>query len=332
MLAVFPWSINLQTTAENNLNAPHVAASGILLTPAPAQRLVTFNVENDSVLVHLASEEVGRAITAQNSNMGATGQKIWMMIPDDSAFLRKINAVKDELEKHDNKMIVHATSLEQARLALELGAKLLVHSVQDQVVDDEFVELIVSSQAIYSPTLVVSRGYYNTYKAINGDGFEIKDPNGAVDDNTKSLLNGASRYKQLLDEDRLQNRIARFEASAPRNDSVMAANLKKLYDAGATIVVATDAGNPGTIHGISIYDEMEAMQRAGVAPEDLIVMATRNGALAMDRLEDFGTLESGKMADLIILDNDPEQDITNMRSITHVMRGGLLRAVDQAFE
>ena len=73
-----------------------------------------------------------------------------------------------------------------------------------------------------------------------------------------------------------------------------ALNLKKMYDAGALIAVGTDAGNPGTLHGISIYDEMEAMQKAGISPNDLIVMATRNGAIAMDRIDDFGTLESGK--------------------------------------
>jgi imidazolonepropionase-like amidohydrolase len=52
----------------------------------------------------------------------------------------------------------------------------------------------------------------------------------------------------------------------------------------------------------------------------------------MDRFNDFGTLENGKMADLIVLDKDPSKDITNMRSISHVMRGGLLRPVNEPFK
>jgi imidazolonepropionase-like amidohydrolase len=52
----------------------------------------------------------------------------------------------------------------------------------------------------------------------------------------------------------------------------------------------------------------------------------------MRRLDDFGTLEPGKMADLIVLDKDPSADAAHFRSITHVMRGGLLRPVDVAFE
>lgn len=74
------------------------------------------------------------------------------------------------------------------------------------------------------------------------------------------------------------------------------------------------------------------MQEAGIPPADLIVMATRNGARAMQRLDDFGTLEPGKIADLIVLDRDPSEDISNVRSITQVMRAGVVMPVNQSFE
>ena len=121
------------------------------------------------------------------------------------------------------------------------------------------------------------------------------------------------------------------EKNTNQLEATMKANLKKVFDAGIPIAVSTDAGNPGTLHGVSIFDEMEAMQDAGIPARDIIVMATKNGAATMGRIEDFGTLEKGKMADLIILDADPSEDMANMRSITHVMRGGLLREVKQPF-
>jgi imidazolonepropionase-like amidohydrolase len=108
---------------------------------------------------------------------------------------------------------------------------------------------------------------------------------------------------------------------------LMLANLKKLYDAGISIVVGTDAGNPGTLHGISIFDEMEMMQEAGIPAEDLIVMATKNGAESMRRLNDFGTIERGKLGNLIMMNEDPAEDISNMRSLTHVMIKGNLNEV-----
>ena len=104
----------------------------------------------------------------------------------------------------------------------------------------------------------------------------------------------------------------------------MADNLRRVRAAGATIVVATDAGNPLTFHGASIFGELEAMQAAGLSAADIVVMATRNGAQAMGRLKDFGTLEAGKLADLLVLAEDPRADVRAFRSLTHVMRGGRL--------
>ncbi len=328
----FNWSIDLQKTAENNLNAPHVAAAGALITPASEERISTFNTPNEKTMQHLASEEQGRKVVQENSLNGSTGIKIWSMRPDDPAFIKKIRAVADEVEKQDNKLIVHSTALDQAKLALELNAKLLVHSVQNVEVDQEFIDLMKSNGTVYTPTLIVGRGYYNTYRAILGEEFIMNDPNNTIDAKTRNMLENASLFQKFFNVGSLENSVARFESILDQREKLMAINLKKLYDAGALIAVGTDAGNPGTVHGISIYDEMEAMQRAGISAKDLIVMATKNGAVAMDRSNDFGTLATGKMADLIVLESDPAEDIKNMRSISHVMRGGLLRKASEPFE
>jgi imidazolonepropionase-like amidohydrolase len=104
----------------------------------------------------------------------------------------------------------------------------------------------------------------------------------------------------------------------------MGANLQRVRASGNTIVVATDAGNPLTLHGPSIYEEMEAMQAAGIPAPDIVVMATRNGARAMGRDGEFGTIEAGRIADLLVLTEDPRKDVRAFRSLTHVMRAGRL--------
>ena len=109
----------------------------------------------------------------------------------------------------------------------------------------------------------------------------------------------------------------------------MAENLRRVHAAGGTIVVATDAGNPLTLHGPSIHNEMEAMQAAGLPANDIIVMATRNGARAMRREQDFGTLEAGKLADLLVLAEDPRANVRAFRSLLYVMRGGKLYRQEQ---
>ena len=66
------------------------------------------------------------------------------------------------------------------------------------------------------------------------------------------------------------------------------------------------------------------MQAAGLSASDVLVMSTRNGALAMGRSKNFGTLEAGKLADLLVLAEDPRVNVRAFRALTYVMRGGKL--------
>jgi imidazolonepropionase-like amidohydrolase len=85
--------------------------------------------------------------------------------------------------------------------------------------------------------------------------------------------------------------------------------------------MGTDAGNPLTLHGPSVYREMAAMAEAGLSPMDVLVASTRNGARAMGR-NDIGTVERGKVADLVVLDANPLADVANYRRVSRVVRGG----------
>src|SRR5256712_6584181 len=90
------------------------------------------------------------------------------------------------------------------------------------------------------------------------------------------------------------------------------ANLKRVHDAGIPIALGTDAGNPLTLHGASVFMELEAMQAAGLTPLDVLVAATRTGARALG-LDSTGTGTAGGTADLVVLDADPPADIPNVR-------------------
>lgn len=328
----YEWSLDLPASAEENLNAPHVAAAGPLLTPVPQENLAIINTADSKQLIQLTSPELGRERVQRQTQLGATGIKIWMIALQDSVFMKSLDAVTEEVGLQDNKLIVHATSLDQAKEALRRGAKVLVHSVDDQPLDDEFVDLARKAGVIYCPTLVVARGYNNAAKALKND-FQVNDPNNVVDGETKNRINsGHLFFKYYPNPEKYEENLSREGEYLDGVEAMMAANLKRVYQAGIPIALSTDAGNPGTLHGISIYDELEAMQAAGLAPSDIIPMATRNGALAMERADDFGTLEAGKMADLIVLEEDPSADTSHFRSITHVMRGGVLRPVDEAFD
>ncbi|BFP43452.1 amidohydrolase family protein [Flavobacteriaceae bacterium GF1] len=326
----FHWSIDRQLEAENNLNAPHVAASGPFLSGVPEAYLDYLNTSEAKQMVYLASPEIGRKAVKNHTELGSTGIKIWGVFLQDANFMESLGAVADEAFQQGNKLIVHATQLNQAKAALNLGAKILVHSVDDFEVDDEFIQMAKSNDIIYQPTLIAPKGYLMAYTSLQHQ-IVMEDPNGVMDKRAKNLLKSTTKFRKFADSAFVAARIELFENLVSTRDSIVSINLRKMYDNGIKIAVGTDAGNPFTFHGISIYDEMEAMQDAGIPARDLIIMATKNGALAMDRLDDFGTLERGKLADLIILDKDPSRSISNMRSISHVMRGGKLRPVNKSF-
>lgn len=327
----FPWSVDLQASAEANPAAPHVAAAGPLVTPATMQLL---NTPADKTLVTLDSEETGRRTVKYLSALGATGVKLWQLDDDSEEYMNRVEAVADEASQQGMQVIAHATSLSQAKAAMRNGARLLVHSVQNTDVDQEFIDLAKEQGTIYTPTLVVGSGYSLAYRAAAGVAdYPMNDPMQCVDTKTREQLAGADRYSDhpRFTEGFLQ-RLRDFDIETDRVSEQNLANLKAVYDAGLPIAVGTDAGNPGTLHGPSIFDEMEAMQQAGIPAADLIPMATRNGADAMRRLDDFGTVEAGKMANLLILDEDPSADIANMRSRQRVMIKGNLLQVDQIQE
>jgi imidazolonepropionase-like amidohydrolase len=97
---------------------------------------------------------------------------------------------------------------------------------------------------------------------------------------------------------------------------------KMLYDHGVTIMSGTDIPNLGLIPGISLHHELELLVKAGINPLNVIKIATSNGAEALGILDDVGTIESGKQADMIILNANPIRNIRNIGAIEGVIEDG----------
>jgi imidazolonepropionase-like amidohydrolase len=117
-------------------------------------------------------------------------------------------------------------------------------------------------------------------------------------------------------------------------------NAQKLIAAGAVVTIGTDnywaaapefarATKPDTQnHGIGSIIAIEGLVELGMTPAQAIVAATRNGAIASRGLQQFGTIEAGKRADLLLLAADPLADIRNLRRVSTVLRDG--RVIDHA--
>ena len=98
--------------------------------------------------------------------------------------------------------------------------------------------------------------------------------------------------------------------------------VKSFKEAGVPIVAGTDAGNPGVVWGFSLHDEIELLVKAGLTTEEALASATRLPATWLGIEKKIGTVEVGKYADLILLDANPLEDISNTRKISGVFVNG----------
>jgi len=126
-----------------------------------------------------------------------------------------------------------------------------------------------------------------------------------------------------------QSRIRSSESAQTykRQLPVAMQNLKILAENGIPIVFGTDSGVATRFIGYFEHLEMEMMEVAGLAPDQILLSATKNCAGYLG-LEDVGTLEAGNWADFIVFDADPYVNIRNTRQIQAVYIGGLKVARD----
>lgn len=91
---------------------------------------------------------------------------------------------------------------------------------------------------------------------------------------------------------------------------------------GVPIVAGTDAGVSGVVWGFSLHDELALLAQAGLTPEEVLASATRLPATWLGMASEVGTVEVGKLADLVLLDANPLVDVTNTRQIAGVFVNG----------
>ena len=95
-----------------------------------------------------------------------------------------------------------------------------------------------------------------------------------------------------------------------------------LHRAGVPLLAGTDSPEPYCPPGFALHQELELLVESGLTPVQVITAATRNGALALHKQDELGTIEAGKRADLLLLDANPLEDVRNFRKIDRLMLDG----------
>jgi len=322
----YAWTVSMAHREREDTRAPRVAAAGPLLSTLDHW----LNLPAERQFMVLKDAESARTGVAYLKSIGAEAVKVWYIVRPDltvEASTAAVLAAGEEARKAGLPLIVHATGLAEAKVALRAGALLLVHSIIDLPVDDEFLALAKKNGTFYCPTLTVFGGYARMAQAVlSKRPPEVDDPNGCVDSATRAKVAESAR---VAAPEGYAQTAARGAERVAHVKEVAGPNLKRVSDAGIPIAMGTDAGNPLTLHGPSVYAEMEAMQAAGLTSMQVIVASTRGGARAMGVEKETGTVEKGKSADLLLVAGDPTKDVANLRKVRYVVRGGVVRSIEE---
>ena len=310
--------------------SPIISMTGPLLTTwLPVQYK---DLGNESPFALMNSKEDAVKFVQEQLKYKADFIKIWYIVLDSNieAGARKnyeiVKAAIDEAHKNNKRVAVHATERITAQLAVEAGADFLVHSVDDEVVNNDFVKLLKQKNVVLCPTLIVNKNYervlsdnyhFYNYKLRNTHPFIVSTiidypwPDTAVS-------------KRLITRLHAANRIGRFNHA----DTIMAINLKKLIDGGVLIATGTDAGNIGTQHITSYLEEVYTMKDAGLNNWQLMQASTINGAKAVGKEKEWGSIAVNKLANMVLLNANPLDTIKNWTDIALVINKGKLFAPD----
>jgi len=223
-------------------------------------------------------------------------------------------AVIDEAHKNGFRTAAHIVYLDDAKGVLRAGVDYIAHSVRDQEVDQEFIDLMKKRDVSYCPTLTreVAVFTYSETPSFFSDPFFLKE---------------ADPVEIARMSDPKHQEAVRSDPSAQwykQHFPIAMHNLKALSDAGINIAMGTDGGGgPGRFQGYFEHLELEYEVKAGLTPMQALVSATSGAAKALNISKNAGTLEKGKWADFVVLTANPLDDIRNTRKIESVWIGGL---------
>lgn len=182
------------------------------------------------------------------------------------------------------------------------------HNIPVHTIYDDVIRLWSSSESGYTPTLVVS------YGSMHGENYWYQKTNVWEKERLlrftpRAIIDSRSRHRVMSPDDEFENGFIRVSQAC-----------KKLSDAGVRI----NLGAHGQLQGLGAHWELWMLAMGGMSNLEALRAATLNGAHYLGLDKDIGSLEVGKLADLIVFDQNPLDNIRNSESIRYTMVNGRL--------
>ncbi len=205
-----------------------------------------------------------------------------------------------QANEHGVRTTVHVSEERHARAAIAAGANAFAHMPYLDEIDEKLANLIAARGVVISTTLARN----------------VTDVDFFQEPAFRALLWPAQLERELTHHRRVGTPYAEWLASLR---PTLMRNVRQLYDAGAILAAGTDR-----TFGAMPHAELMLLVEAGIPPLEAIKMSTLNGAIYIGVEADLGSIEVGKLADMVLLEADPSVDIKNSMSIDSVFKGGRL--------
>lgn len=307
----------MRSHAQQTPTAPTILMAGPLISTYQPQGFP----ESDLPIIKARSEREARELVLQQLPHKPDFIKIWYVASRgesaESNFLI-VKAAITAAHQHKLRVVVHATELKTARLAVEAGADILAHSVEDSLIPEDLLQKLQKKQIGYIPTLVVGKRYREIFSRrfqFTRDEILWGSP-----DIVASLLEIKKLETEVLPEKlkKLQN-----PEGAINENAIALANLKAVKEKNIRIALGTDAGNIGMLHGASYTHEAMAMRKAGLSAWEILKTATYDAARVFKKENEIGSVQKGKRADIVILNQNPLDSVAHLSDIFMVIKYGI---------
>ena len=218
--------------------------------------------------------------------------------------LATLSAIVEDAHRAGIKVFTHTVTLIGAKIASRAGVDVLAHGVGDAPVDEELITLMKKNGTGYVSTLA-------TYEPQS---------NRSPSPRLMALLSSGDRQYVMRAAERHNNPSP--DSPVIRRWHFLQENIRRLSAAGIPIGVGTDAGVSGTYHGWSTLHEMELLVASGLTPIQAIVAGTATSARLVGENANRGTIEPGKIADILLVKGSPDEHIEDIEQTAGVFLGG----------
>jgi imidazolonepropionase-like amidohydrolase/ABC-type multidrug transport system permease subunit len=218
-------------------------------------------------------------------------------------------AAMAEAKARKMRTTVHVGTDKDVRMAVEAGVNGIEHAARG--LSDETIALMAAKKVTFTPTLVVLDWAWKR-DAIQGHDPDVRRM--AMPQIMKTFLDPQSPLAPMISDGETKTMMANAFAGSLQQTA-------KAIRAGVTVLAGSDAGNPVTFHGISLIRELELLAQAGMPLTDVLKAATSRAADRMGQAT-LGRISAGAIADLVVLDADPTEQVGAYRQVSTVYLGG----------